>query len=250
MAMTLRREEVLMAARAGTRTEPRTLCVDIGGTGIKAMVVSSRVKPLSDRMRIETPHPATPKAVEAALRTILPEPRTYDRISVGFPGVVVKGVVRTAPNLDPSWAGFDLEGVIRKETRKPTRVLNDAGVQGYGAIRGKGVEICVTLGTGFGFSLFLDGGYVPNIELGHHPFHKGKTYEDLLGNKGLARNGQKKWNRMLARAIDQLAKTFNFDALYLGGGNSTKVAIDLPPHVIRVDNVSGLLGGVKLWKQC
>src|SRR5438094_10621989 len=97
-----------MATRAGSATGPRTLCIDVGGTGIKVMVVSSRGKPISERSRIETPHPATPKAIAAALRTILPDPGTFDRVSVGFPGVVQDGVVRTAPNLDPSWAGFDL----------------------------------------------------------------------------------------------------------------------------------------------
>jgi polyphosphate glucokinase len=231
------------------RDGPRTLCVDIGGTGIKAMVVSSLGKALSEPARVETPHPATPKAMTAALRTIVPDPRTYDRISVGFPGVVVGGVVRSSPNLDRSWAGFDLEGTIRKVTQKPTRVLNDAGVQGYGAIQGKGVEVCVTLGTGFGFSLFVDGQYVPNLELGHHPFHKGRTYEEALGKKALAREGRKKWNRMLGMAIEQLQRTFNYDALYLGGGNSKKVAIELPPEVKTVDNVAGLLGGVKLWER-
>jgi len=90
--------------------------------------VSSRGKPIGERSRVETPHPATPKAMTAALLTIVPDPRTFDRISVGFPGVVHEGVVRTAPNLDPSWVGFDLEGAIRKGSHKPTRVLNDAGV--------------------------------------------------------------------------------------------------------------------------
>ena len=236
-----------MATRAGSATGPRTLCIDVGGTGIKVMVVSSRGKPISERSRIETPAPATPKAMAAALRSILPDPRTFDRVSVGFPGVVRDGVVRTAPNLDPSWAGFDLAGAIRRACNKPLRVLNDAGVQGHGAIRGKGVEVCVTLGTGFGFSLFVDGRYVPNVELGHHPFRKGRTYEEVLGKKALARLGRKKWNRMLARAIEHIHETFNYDALYLGGGNSAKVAIDLPSEVKRVDNISGLLGGVKLW---
>jgi polyphosphate glucokinase len=238
-----------MAARPGRDGGPRTLCVDIGGTGIKAMVVSSVGKPLGERLRVETPHPGTPKAVAAALRTIAPDSRTYDRISVGFPGVVISGVVRTAPNLDPAWHDFDLAEAVRKVTHKPTRVLNDAGVQGHGAIRGKGVEVCVTLGTGFGFSLFVDGRYVPNIELGHHPFRHGKTYEEVLGKKALERLGRKRWNRMLARAIDQLTRTFNYDALYVGGGNSAKVSIDLPPNVKRIDNTAGLLGGVKLWER-
>jgi polyphosphate glucokinase len=212
------------------------------------MVVSSKGKPVSERQRVETPHPATPGAVAAVIHAMVPDPRTYERISVGFPGVVIHGVVRTAPNLDPSWSGFDLAGAIWKFTRKPTRVLNDAGVQGFGAIRGKGIEVCVTLGTGFGFSLFVEGRYVPNIELGHHPFRKGKTYEDLLGKDALARLGRRRWNRMLAHAIKRLERTFNYDELFIGGGNSAQVDLDLPRNVKRVDNSAGLLGGVRLWE--
>jgi polyphosphate glucokinase len=238
--------------RADRRTKPAgptTLCIDVGGTGIKTMLVSAQGKPLGESARVDTPQPATRKAMADALRTIVPDGRSYDRISVGFPGVVKSGVVLTAPNLDPSWAGFDLAGAIAEICGKPTRVLNDAGVQGYGAIRGRGVEVCITLGTGMGFALFMDGAYVPNIELGHHPFRKGKTYEDVLGKKALARLGKKRWNRMLARAIAQIEHTFNFDTLYVGGGNSAKVTIELPPNVKRVENVSGLLGGVKLWQR-
>ncbi len=159
----------------------------------------------------------------------------------------MEGVVRTAPHLDPSWAGFDLARTIAKTTGKPTRALNDAGVQGHAVIRGRGVEACITLGTGFGFALFVDGTYVPNVELGHHPFRKGKTYEEALGMKALERVGRKRWNRVLARAIPQLERTFNYRQLYVGGGNSAKVRIALPPNVTRVENVSGLLGGVRLW---
>jgi len=236
-----------MAIRTNKPAGPKTLCVDIGGTGIKAMLVSAEGKPIAERARVDTPQPATPGAMAAALKTIVPEAGSYDRISAGFPGVVVDGVVRTAPNLDPSWKGFDLAERIEKVTGKPTRVLNDAGVQGYGAIRGRGVEVCITLGTSMGFALFVDGTYVPNIELGHHVFRKDRTYEDELGKKALARLGRKKWNKMLARAIDQIERTFNYDTLYIGGGNSAKVTLDLPRNVRRVENVAGLLGGVRLW---
>jgi polyphosphate glucokinase len=228
-------------------TAPRTLCVDIGGTGIKTLVVAADGKPVGERSRVATPHPATPKATVAALKTILPDPKSYDRISIGFPGVVIDGVIRTAPNLDASWAGLDLAGTIAKTTRKPTRALNDAGVQGHGVIRGKGVEACITLGTGFGFALFVDGTYVPNIELGHHPFRNGKTYEDELGMRSLEKRGRERWNRTLSRALRLIDRTFNYRKLYIGGGNSAKVTIDLPPNVRRVDNVAGLVGGVKLW---
>ena len=225
----------------------RTLCIDIGGTGLKTMIVSEHGKPLSERTRIDTPRPATPRAIGAALLKTMPERAHFDRVSVGFPGVVVDGVTRTAPNLHPSWAGFDLATWVLRSTGRPTRVLNDAGVQGHGVIQGRGTEVCVTLGTGFGFALFVNGRYVPNVELGHHPFRKGRSYEEELGAKALARLGRKKWNRMLGRAIDLLARTFNYDVLYLGGGIAAKIDGALPANVRVIENVAGLLGGVKLW---
>jgi polyphosphate glucokinase len=234
--------------KSGTPS-PRTLCIDIGGTGLKSMIVSAQGKPLSERDRVETPRPATPRAVGAALLRIVPSRTEFDRVSVGFPGVVIDGVVKTAPNLHGTWAGFDLATSILKATGRPTRALNDAGVQGHGAIQGRGVEVCITLGTGFGFSLFVNGHYVPNVELGHHPFRKGKTYEDLLGAKGLEKAGKKRWNRVLERAIGQLQDTFNFRMLYVGGGNAKKVTLRLPRNVRLVENVAGLLGGVKLWER-
>ena len=227
----------------------RTLCIDIGGTGLKTMIVSANGKPLSERTRIDTPRPATPRAIGAALLKTMPDRTQFDRVSVGFPGVVVDGVTRTAPNLHPSWAGFDLATWVLRATGRPTRVLNDAGVQGHGVIQGRGTEVCVTLGTGFGFSLFVNGHYVPNVEFGHHPFRKGKTYEELLGDAALKRRGKGKWNKTLAAAVTQLQETFNFRLLYLGGGNARNVDVTLPRNVKLVDNVAGLLGGVKLWER-
>jgi polyphosphate glucokinase len=228
---------------------PRTLCIDVGGTGIKTMIVSAHGKPLSERSRVETPRPATPRGVLHALQAVLPARGAFDRVSVGFPGVVVDGVVKTAPNLHRSWSGFDLATWMVRTTGRPTRVLNDAGVQGHGVVQGRGVEICVTLGTGMGFSLFVNGHYVPNVELGHHPFRKGRSYEDLLGDPALKKRGPKRWNRALGHALHQLQETFNFRVLYLGGGNARHVAIPLPRNVRVVDNVHGLLGGVKLWER-
>jgi len=237
-----------MANRNGQADGARTLCIDVGGTGIKAMVVSPSGKPMGKRARIDTPHPATPQAMRAALRTIVPDPGSFDRISVGFPGVVQEGIVRTAPNLDPSWAGFDLQGVIRKISRKPARVLNDAGVQGYGVIEGHGVEMVLTLGTGLGCALYHDGVYVPNLELAHHPFRRGKTYEEYVGNAAYEKVGKKKWNKRVARVIAQVLPIWNPRKLYLGGGNAKHLKIDLPPEVTVTSNVAGLLGGIALWK--
>src|SRR5205823_1856213 len=130
---------------------------------------------------------------------------------------------------------------------KPTRVLNDAGVQGHGVIEGKGTELCVTLGTGFGFALYVDGSYVPNLEMAHHPFKDGSTYEDYVGAKALERIGKKKWNKRVRRVVKQLMPVFNPRVVYLGGGNTKKLSIELPKNVKLCDNVAGLLGGVRLW---
>jgi polyphosphate glucokinase len=172
----------------------------------------------------------------------------FDRVSVGFPGVVKHGVTMTAHNLHPKWVGFALEKVLSRHLRKPVRVANDAAVQGYGAIRGKGVEVVITLGTGFGSSLFTDGHLVPGLELAHHPWKKKKTYEDFLGRRGLRAYGRKRWNRYIQEAIQQIEALFNYDHLYIGGGNAVKVDFALPKNVARVPNEDGLLGGVALWR--
>ncbi len=226
---------------------PVTLAIDIGGTGLKAMLLDPVGKPLSERERILTPTPATPKAVLEALDGLATKLPGFDRVSVGFPGVVKRGVTWLAVNLHPEWIGFPLEKTIEKRWKKPARVANDASVQGYGAVRGAGVELILTLGTGMGSALFTDGKLCPGLELGHHPWRK-KTYEDYLGIRGLKKYGKKRWNKLLQEAIAQTAATFNWDHLYLGGGNTSKIDFDLPKNVKIVSNEDGLLGGVVLWK--
>jgi polyphosphate glucokinase len=226
---------------------PLTLAIDVGGTGLKALVLDARGAPICDRDRIRTPRPATPRAILDALKSVVAPLGPFDRISAGFPGVVLNGVVKTAPNLDPAWAGIDLADRLARLFKKPARVLNDAGVQGFGIMRGIGLEMVLTLGTGLGCALFYEGTYIPNLELGHHPFRKGKTYEDYLGARGLAEAGPAKWNRHLARAIAQIDPVWNPDRIYLGGGNAKHVESDLPPHVQIASNTAGLLGGIALW---
>ncbi|MEW6543659.1 MAG: ROK family protein [Nitrospirota bacterium] len=227
---------------------PRTLSVDIGGSGVKALVLDERGKPLTTRARVKTPKPATPKAVLDVIVGLAKAKGTFDRASVGFPGVVRNGVTVTAPNLDGAWQGHKLASALSRLLRKPVRVANDADVQGFGAIAGKGVELVITLGTGMGSALFVDGRLVPNLELGHHPFRRGKTYEDQLGNAALKKVGPAKWNKRLARAIKTLGRVFNYDRLYIGGGNTKHITIPLPADVTIVPNEAGLYGGIALWK--
>lgn len=224
-----------------------TLAIDVGGTGIKGLLLDPRGKPISEREREPTPQPATPDAMLSVMDTIMKRLGKFDRVSVGFPGVVKHGAILTAHNLDQSWVGFDLTKVLQRRWRKPVRVANDAAVQGLGAIRGKGVELVITLGTGFGSSLFADGHLFPGLELAHHPWRK-KTYEDYLGKRGLEKYGRKKWNKLVEEAIAQLESLFNFDHLYIGGGNAVQIDFALPRHVTRVPNEDGLLGGAALWR--
>lgn len=225
-----------------------TLAVDVGGTGIKGQLLNERGKPVSERERVETPHPATPIAMLKIMDEIAKKLGKFDRVSVGFPGVVKHGATLTAHNLDNKWIGFELEKELTRRWKKPVRVANDAAVQGFGAIRGKGVELVITLGTGFGSSLFIDGHLVPGLELAHHPWQKSKTYEEFFGVKAFKKAGRKRWNKLLAKAIAQLECLFNYDHLYVGGGNAVKIDFPLPKGVTRVPNEDGLLGGVALWR--
>ncbi len=238
-----------VAASVTRRPQPlRTLAIDIGGTGIKAVVLSATGKPLTERSRVKTPRPATPEAVINTIVELAKAQGEFDRVSVGFPGVVRRGITLNAPNLNGKWEGFRLADALSKKLGVPVRVANDADVQGFGVISGHGVELVVTLGTGFGSGLFVDGKLVPNLELGHHPFQKGKTYEELLGDAVLKKVGKKKWNKRLVRAIRTLDLVFNYDLLYIGGGNAERATVKLPSNVKIVSNVAGLLGGLALWR--
>jgi polyphosphate glucokinase len=105
----------------------------------------------------------------------------------------------------------------------------------------------LTLGTGMGNALFTNGHLCPGLELGHHPWRK-RTYEDYIGRRGLDKYGKKEWNILLQEAIAQTEATFNWDYLYLGGGNTKKIEFKLGPNIKIVSNETGLLGGVFLWK--
>ncbi len=211
------------------------------------MRLDAEGKPVSERERVPTPEVPAPRQVLESLellRTALPE---FDRVSVGFPGVIKHGTTYTAVNLNPGWVGFELQKELEKRWKKPVRVCNDAAVQGYGAIQGQGVEMTLTLGTGMGSALFTDGRLCPGLELGHHPWKK-HTYEDYLGRRGLDKYGKKEWNKMLEEAIAQTCATFNWDHLYIGGGNTKKMEFTPGKNVHIVSNETGLLGGVALWK--
>ena len=232
------------------KNRPATLAIDIGGSGLKATVLDGLGEMMSERIRVPTPQPIDPDILVDTLAGLADGVPPFDRVSVGFPGVVRNGVVRTAENLNnDAFRGFDLASALEKRLGKPTRVINDADMQGYGAIQGKGLEMVITLGTGMGSALFNNGRLAPHLELAHHPFHRGHTYEDELGEKARQRFSRRKWNKRLLEAIERLRALTNFDHLYIGGGNAKRVEVELPPDVSLVDNAAGLLGGIRLWEE-
>jgi len=228
---------------------PITMTIDVGGSGLKAMLLDAKGTPVSERQRVVTPAVPTPEAVLGSLDELEKLMAKYDRVSVGFPGVVKHGITLGAFNLHPTWAGFPLQAELEKRWKKPVRVGNDADVAGYGAIKGDGVELVLTLGTGLGGALFTNGHLCPGLEIGHHIWRKkGMTYEDYIGRRGLDRFGKKEWNKFVQEAIKSTEALFNWDHLYLGGGNTKKLDFLPPKNVEIVSNESGLLGGVYLWK--
>jgi polyphosphate glucokinase len=244
-----------------TADAPGTLALDIGGTGLKATVLDQAGKMLTERARVDTTYPMSPQKLVQALSALAAPLPAFDRVSAGFPGVVRGGRVRTSPHFvtkrgpgtpeDPklvaAWNGFDLTTALEAALQKPTRVMNDADLQGLDVVVGDGVEVTITLGTGIGSAVFEDGKVGPHLELAHHRFRKGETYDEQLGDPARKQVGNKTWNKRLQLALDNWRTLFTFDHLYLGGGNTRHISFDLPAGVTTIDPNAGLLGALRLW---
>jgi polyphosphate glucokinase len=229
-------------------TGPLTLAIDIGGSHLKVGVLTVSGEMLTNRARVATPKPAGPQAVVEALTTLSSQLAPFDRISIGFPGVVRGDRVLTAPNLGTrEWAGFPLGEVLRKTLAKPTRMLNDATIQGLGVIEGRDLECVLTMGTGMGFALFHDGAVAPHLEMSQHPIKSGKTYDEYVGENAIEAVGRKRWNKRVRKIIALLETVINFDTLYIGGGNARLIDLPAPAKVKIVANEAGLTGGIRLW---
>jgi hypothetical protein len=140
----------------------RTLAIDVGGTHLKAVLLGPSGKMIADEVVIDTPHPCPPKTFLKSVDRLIRDLTSFDRVSVGFPGFVRRGTIVTAPHLGTKpWQDFALADVLAERLEKPVRVLNDADVQGFGLIRGRGLEMVLTLGTGAGTALFREGDLMP-----------------------------------------------------------------------------------------
>lgn len=237
--------------REPTESGPTTLAIDIGGTGLKASVLDEAGRMLVKRVRVATPYPCHPEILLRAIADLTAPLPPSERISIGFPGVVRRGKILTAPHFDTeTWHNYPLEEAVSHRFGKPARLLNDAEVQGLGIVAGKGLEVVLTLGTGVGSAVFSNGVLAPHLELAQHPIHKDETYNGYIGDHARRAHSLKKWNRRVLRTIDVVHSLLHYDVLYLGGGNAADVDIDhLPDHVRIASNDAGITGGIRLWDE-
>jgi polyphosphate glucokinase len=241
-------------AKAGSQTQPdaqglNILAIDIGGTGLKASVIDHTGAMIADKVRVATPHPSPPGVlVEAIANLVKPLPH-FDRIAIGFPGAVRADVILTAPHLgEDVWHGVNLAALVsHRFSGIPTKIVNDAEMQGLAVIKGEGLEVILTLGTGCGTGIFYNGELAPHLELSTHPIHKKYTYDLYVGNEAFEKIGKKRWNKRVERVITTLRALTHFDRLYIGGGNSKHVTLSLPTSVRLVSNEAGIDGGARLW---
>ncbi|CAN5677142.1 ROK family protein [soil metagenome] len=225
------------------------LTIDIGGSNIKAMILNENGASVSEYKKTETPAVATPVNVLETIKTLVKDFTTYDNISAGFPGYVKKGVVKTAPNLGTEqWKDYDLQAALTALLKRPAKVVNDADLQGSAVVSGKGLEMVITLGTGFGTALLEDGKLLPHLEIGQHPIKKNTTYDNYIGQKAFESKGRAHWNERLAKVISILKTTFNYDRLYISGGNAKNIDFKLDDNIIIANNRDGIKGGAMLWK--
>jgi polyphosphate glucokinase len=225
----------------------KVLSIDIGGSHIKATILNKEGELQMEYDKIETPQPSTPENLLEATKTLIKDFPEYDFISAGFPGYIKNGVVKTAPNLgNDAWKDFDLATALSKDFGAPAKVVNDADMQGLGVIAGKGFEMVVTLGTGFGTAFFLDGHLLPHLEISHLPIKKG-DYDDYIGDAALQKEGKPKWNKRMEKVFEIMKTVFNYDTVYIGGGNSKRITSDLDSNMKLVTNEDGIKGGSRLW---
>lgn len=211
------------------------LVVDVGGTHVKILATGR------DAPRKMASRPTlTPNQMVSSVQKLAGKWK-YDAVSIGYPGVVLRGRPVAEPrNLGPGWVDFDFETAFGR----PVKVINDAAMQALGSYKG-GKMLFLGLGTGLGSTLIVDGVVAP-MELGHLPYKKG-TFEDYVGLRGLETRGKKKWRRDVADVVTRLMAALEPDEVVLGGGN-VRYLDELPRGCQAGDNADAFVGGFRLWE--
>jgi polyphosphate glucokinase len=222
--------------KASTRGRRVILSIDVGGSHVKVMTDKERIK-----REFESGPGLTAKAMVKKVEELVQD-WSYDVVSVGYPGVVVRDRPSVEPvNLGRGWKGYD----FAKAFGRPTKVVNDALMQALGSYDG-GKMLFLGLGTGLGSAMIANGAFLP-MELGHLPYRKGKTFEDFVGEAGLKHHGKKKWALFVDDVVERLAAALEPDYVVIGGGNADKLG-SLPKRSRLGRNGDAFLGGFKLWQ--
>lgn len=242
-----------------------TLAVDCGGTGIKGSVLDPLGQMVAEPVRVRTPYPLAPTRLLTIVGGIAARLPRADRITVGMPGMIRHGRVvstphyvtrrgphtKVDPNLVEAWRNFDTRQAVFELFGLPTIVLNDAEVAGAGAVTGFGFEVVFTLGTGLGCAVFDEGQLLPHLEVSRAPVRRGRIYDTYIGDEARRRLGAVAWSKRVRDVLIGLRPMFEWDRLYLGGGNGSKVAqrdlLRVGGSILVVPNTAGIVGGVKAW---
>ena len=235
---------------------------------MKASVLSKTGTMMADRVRVETKYPLPPEGegglVGALTALVKPLPEA-DRVRVASRAWSAMGScsahrtscarrvrVRRSRRSSSMPGPFRLGDRTLHRVGKPTKVANDADVQGAAVVQGKGLEVVITLGTGFGSAFFMEGQLMPHIEIAHQPFRKEETYNDQLGELARKTKGDESWNHRVREAVTNMEGLFFYDHLYIGGGNARRIDRDKLGDALEritiIDNSVGILGGIKLWE--
>ena len=227
------------------RARQRTLAIDVGGSGVKCALLDSLGRMATEKHREETPERFTPAQLLALIGRMAARMPPFDRVAVGIPGIVHRDVVYALPaSKSPAFKRFELGARLTDLLGARTRVTNDAAMHGLAAIRGDGVEMVITLGTGLGTALFIDGvlsAHYQTLPDQDEPFSP-------YGDAALKKIGRTRWEKRVRDLFGQLRDITNYDRLYVGGGNAKRLRGEMPSRVTRIDSEAGLLGGYRLWE--
>lgn len=234
------------------------LGIDIGGTGIKGAIVNVTTGELvSDRHRIPTPKGAKPDAVADVIAEMVAHFKWKGKVGCGFPTIISNGKARSTGNIDTSWLNVQVDELFLEKTGLNFTIANDADVAGLAEIKmgagkdKKGVVILITIGTGLGSGLFVDGKLVPNVELGSVPYKSYERFEFFAADSVRKREelSFKEWGKRFNKFLKFTEQTFSPDLIILGGGVSKKLekfkdelTISVPILQAKFKNNAGIIG--------
>lgn len=235
----------------------QVLGVDIGGSGIKGAIVDTLTGELiTERFRIETPQPATPDAIANTVNELVKHFAWKGKIGCGFPAVIHDGIAKTAANVDSTWININVDELFTKKTGLETYVVNDADAAGIAEMKfgigkdKKGVVLLLTIGTGIGSALFMNGKLIPNTEYGHL-YYKGDVAEKYCSDSIRKKLDLKwdEWAKRFSNFLKHIERTINPDLIIVGGGVSKKqekffhlINIETELRLALLENNAGIVG--------